>query len=251
LTDLQSLAWLLLTFLPLLLSQRILHREIQTVLLILTRRADLSIVIFSLIFLPGVLLHEGSHWITARLLGVKTGRFSIFPQPVGKGRLQMGYVETAETDWVRDALIGAAPLLAGGAFVAYAGIARLGFGQSWLQAPPQDIAEMLRALLATYSQPDFWLWFYLIFAVSSMMFPSASDRRAWLPIFLILAILAGIIFLAGYGAWLWQKMTEPIQLTLQMVTVIFLISGVVHLVLLLPTWVSRLILSRVTGLEVH
>jgi hypothetical protein len=29
------------------------------------------------VFFPGVLLHEGSHFITAKLLQVRTGRFSI------------------------------------------------------------------------------------------------------------------------------------------------------------------------------
>jgi hypothetical protein len=250
LTDLQPLVWLLLTLAPLLLSQRFLHREIQAVLLILTRRADLTIALFSLIFFPGVLLHETSHWVAAKLLGVRTGRFSIFPRPMGKGRLQMGYVETAETDWFRDSLIGAAPLITGGLFVAYAGIARLGVGQSWIQTIPRDLAATVQAILATYSQPDFWLWFYLIFAVSSMMFPSASDRRAWLPIVLIIGALGVIIFLAGLGTWVIQNLAGVLEAIVQMVTVIFLISGIVHIILLVPVWCARMLLSRVTGLKV-
>ncbi|MBP1701841.1 MAG: putative rane protein, partial [Chloroflexi bacterium] len=93
--NLQALGWLLVILAPLLLFQRYLHRELQAVLLILTRRADLTIMLFSLIFLPGVVLHEASHWLMAKLLRVPTGRFSILPRPMGNGRLQMGFVETA------------------------------------------------------------------------------------------------------------------------------------------------------------
>lgn len=245
-TYLQSLAWLILTLAPLLVSQRYLHREIQAVLLILTRRADLTIALFSLIFFPGVLLHEISHWAAAKLLGVRTGRVSLFPLPTGKGRLQMGYVETAETDWLRDALIGAAPLVTGGLFVAYAGIMRLGVGQSWMQLIPANFPTSVQAILATYSQPDFWMWFYLIFAVSSMMFPSASDRRTWLPVVLILGVLSGIFILAGFGPWLSAHLGVPLQIIIQTATVIFLISGVVHILLLVPVWVTRMLLSRIT-----
>jgi len=250
LTYLQSLAWLILTLAPLLVSQRFLHREIQAVLLILTRRADLTIALFSLIFFPGVLLHELSHWVAAKLLGIRTGRISLFPRPSGKGRLQMGYVETAQTDWLRDALIGAAPLITGGLFVAYAGILRLGVGQTWMQLAPANYSAAFQAILSTYAQPDFWLWFYLIFAVSSMMFPSASDRRTWLPIVLILGVLSGIFILAGFGPWLTAHLGEPLQIILQTATVIFFISGVVHICLLVPVWMTRLLLSRITGLSV-
>ena len=67
--------------------------------------------IFSFIFLPGVFLHELSHFIMAKLLGVRTGRFSLLPQSLPDGRLQLGYVETTRSDIVRDSLIGAAPLI--------------------------------------------------------------------------------------------------------------------------------------------
>ena len=70
---------LLVLLLVFIFVQRWLHAELQAVLLLLTRSSQLSIGIFSLILFPGVVLHEGSHYFTARLLGVKTGRFSFIP----------------------------------------------------------------------------------------------------------------------------------------------------------------------------
>ena len=93
--------------------QRRLQYETQSVLLLVTRRKDLSVALFSLIYFPGVLLHEGSHYLMARLLGVPTRNISLIPQATMDGRLRLGYVETKKTDILRDALIGLAPFLAG------------------------------------------------------------------------------------------------------------------------------------------
>ena len=120
-----GLGWLLLMLGPLLVLQRALHRQLQGVFLILTRRPAVAMGIFSFIFLPGVALHEGSHYLMARLLGVHTGRVSLLPRPTRTGMLQLGFVETAHTDVVRDALIGAAPLITGGMVVAYIGVTRM------------------------------------------------------------------------------------------------------------------------------
>src|SRR5258705_7262268 len=101
-TQLSGLVWFIFILVPLILLQRLLHREIQAVFLILTRDTRLTMGIFSMIFLPGVFLHELSHFVVAKILGVRTGKFSIFPQSLPDGRLQLGYVETARPSLVRD-----------------------------------------------------------------------------------------------------------------------------------------------------
>src|SRR3989304_4802714 len=120
-----GLLWFILMLLPLVIVQRLLHRDIQAILLILTRNSQLTIGLFSILFLPGVLLHELSHFLMAKLLRVPTLGFSLFPHTLSDGRLQMGYVETEGTDIVRDSLVGLAPLIAGTLFIAYAGFYRL------------------------------------------------------------------------------------------------------------------------------
>src|SRR5574339_544265 len=110
-TQLTGFLWFILMLVPLIFLQRLLHREIQSVFLIVTRNPGITMGIFSLIFLPGVFLHELSHFLMAKILRVPTGRFSLFPQSLPDGRLQLGYVETGRSDVVRDSLIGAAPLI--------------------------------------------------------------------------------------------------------------------------------------------
>jgi hypothetical protein len=247
---LSSLVFLLLSLGPLLLLQRGLHRQVQAIFLILTRRIDLSIALFAVVFFPGVLLHEGSHYLAARLLRVRTGRFSIIPRPLPNGRIQMGFVETASSDWLRDTLIGAAPLITGGLFVAYAGLARLGLLELWQAYQLGGLEAALALLPQITAQSDFWIWFYLTLVISSTMLPSASDRRAWLPLGLTILVLLAASLLAGAGPWLEQNLAPLLGALFLSVAVVFAISAGVHLLLVFPLWAIRSFLAWWLKLEV-
>lgn len=231
--------------------QRWLHRELQAVLLLLTRNHSVSIGIFSLLFFPGVLLHETSHFLMARLLGVRTGKFSLVPQTTAQGTLRLGYVETARADWVRDTLIGLAPLLSGVAVTAWLGLDRLQLlpvGTALLATQWQALPSLLGKVA---SVPDFWLWLYLAFAVSSTMLPSASDRQAWMPLGLVLAGLLATAVAAGAGEWMLQNLAPGINRILLGLSAVFAISLLVHLILGIPIWLLRVFISRITGLRVE
>lgn len=230
--------------------QRRAHYEIQAVLLLLFRRSDIALVLFSVIFMPGVLIHELSHFLTARLLGVRTGRFSLIPQRMADGRLQLGYVETAATDFLRDSLIGVAPLLIGGTVVTYIARSHLNFDQLiWaiLNTEPGRLSASLSAVL---DAPDFWVWFYLLFTISSTMLPSASDRRAWLPLILTLLSLVILGLLLGVGPWLAENLAPALNSALRALAVVFGVGVGVHLVILAPISMLRLGLSRLMKMEV-
>jgi hypothetical protein len=240
----------LLFLAPLLLLQRGLHREIQSIFLLITRRVDISYVLFSLLFLPGVFLHEISHFVMARLVGVRTGKFSLLPKPLEDGRLQLGYVETASTDLFRDGLIGAAPLLTGGAFVIYAGIYHLNVEILWESLQSGAASEMITALSSIISGADFWVWFYLTFTVSSTMLPSASDRRAWRPLTVIGVLIAGLILLAGLGGWFLNNLVPYLNQAMRTAAIVLGISAAIHLILYPPAWGMRKVLSKILGLKV-
>jgi hypothetical protein len=242
--------WLLLVLGPLFFFQRSLHRGLQVLLLLITRRLDISLAVFSLLLLPGVALHELSHYGMARLLGVRTGRFSITPQTMPDGRLKLGFVETAAVDPLRDALIGAAPLITGGAFVAYTGLYRLGLLSFWaaLQSAPPHI--WLASLGQLPQQPDFWVWFYLAFAVSSAMLPSTSDRRAWLPVAGVLGGLLLLALLLGAGSWMLERLAPTFNQGMRSIAIVLGISALLHLTLLPPVWLLQILVSRLTGLRV-
>ena len=250
LNNFDGLMWLLLLLGPLLIFQRTLHREIQAVFLLITRRPEITMALFSLLFFPGVMLHEGSHYLMAKILDVPTGRVSLIPESIEGSRLRLGFVETGKTDILRDALIGTAPLLLGGLFVAYVGIVRLNLLSIWDGLASETINATLDGLMAAFAVPDFWLWFYLTVTVSSMMFPSPSDRRAWLPVTLLVVVIVGLALLFGAGPWMSVNLLPVLNNALRGVAVVFAISASVHLVVLLPAWLFRKILSRLTGYRV-
>jgi len=235
---------------PLLYLQRFLQREIQAVFLLITRQPEISMALFSLLFLPGVLLHELSHFLMAKLLDVPTGRFSIIPKKLEGGRIQLGYVETVSTDFVRDALIGMAPLVTGVIFVAFAGVSRLGINTLWNSITQGHLSSINPALVSIFARPDFWLWFYLVFTVSSTMLPSASDRRAWLPLILVIVFFLTVILLVGIGPWLITRLGNTVKAGVDAITMVVGVTVLIHLVLLPPVYLIRKILSRLLRLQV-
>ena len=248
--QLSGLFWFAFMLVPLIFLQRLLHREIQAVFLILSRDARITMTIFQMIFLPGVFLHESSHFLMAKILGVPTGRFSVLPRPLPNGRLQLGYVETARSDIIRDSLIGAAPLITGTIFVAYI---------AFFHLEARVLLDVLRqgqlnlfwmGVRALPTVQDFYLWFYLVFAVSSTMMPSESDRHAWLELVIAIGVLFSLVLLVGAGPWVWHNLAPLISNFLTSVAVIFGLSAIIHVILVLPTALLHKLLARATGVDV-
>jgi hypothetical protein len=245
-----GLVWFLLTLMPLVFLQRLLHRQIQAVFLILSRSPEFTIALFSVIFLPGVLLHEFSHYLMAVILGVRTARFSLVPQLLPDGRLQLGYVETVRTDIVRDSFIGAAPLIAGGLFVAYLSVTRLGLLPLWEVLRNGQLNLFWLGITLLPQVKDFPLWFYLVFTASSTMLPSRSDRHAWLPLGVTAFVLLALAVLAGAGPWMLAHVAPVLNTFLRSSAIIFGLSAALHAVLIVPFVLVHLMLARITGVDV-
>lgn len=248
---LDGLVWTMALLLALAIVQRALHREIQAVFLLLTRHPTLTQVLFALLFLPGVFLHEFSHFLAAKLLGVRTGRFSIIPQAQPDGKLRLGYVETASGGALRDALIGVAPLISGCLFLAFATIHRLHILPLWDMLRAGQLSLFwLGVRLLPQTSGDFWLWFYLTIAVSSTMLPSASDRRAWLPVGIAIALLLGIALFAGAGEWLLTNLAPAFNAFLRALALLFGLSVIVHLLLFFPFLFVHKILAQLLRMDI-
>src|SRR5215217_7963025 len=249
-TQLSGLFWFVIMLVPLIFLQRLLHREIQSVFLIVSRDARITMGIFSIIFLPGVFLHELSHFVMAKILRVPTGNFSIFPQSLPDGRLQLGYVETGRADIVRDSLIGAAPLIVGTLFVAYVAVYHLQMRVLWDAFRNGQLDLFWLGVRTLPRVPDFYLWFYLAFAVSSTMMPSESDRHAWLELVISIGVLFAIALLVGAGPWMLETIAPRLSDFLNSVAVIFGLSALVHVLLILPTALIHKLLARATGVDI-
>ena len=189
-----TLIWLGVTLGALILLKRLLNGHLQGAVLLVAGSRESALFVFFLLLLPGVLLHEVSHWLMAKLLGVKTRGFSIGPKAVrGSKQVQFGAVRIANTDPVRESLIGLAPLLCGTALILYLAQRYLGIevlGPIQASTLPEQITSYLRA-------PDAALWIYLIFAISNAMLPSQSDRKRWGTLGIYAAALVLIFYFVG------------------------------------------------------
>src|SRR5215211_8859952 len=67
---------------------------------------------FYLLVFPGVVLHEGAHYLACLLTGTKVSRFAPFsPGRSNDGRLMLGYVRHERRAFSIGAIIGLAPIL--------------------------------------------------------------------------------------------------------------------------------------------
>ena len=204
-----SLVWLVIVFLLMLVLRRWIEAHVQGVAYLITGNQAVAMWVFFLVFLPGTLVHELSHWVMAKLLGVPTGRIVIWPQPKRNGTFWLGAIQVGQTDPVRSSLIGLAPLVSGSLLVALIG-ARL-----QLDAVGEALAggkweQVWEALAHSISLPDFWLWLYLLFAIANRMLPSPADREPWKPVLVFLAIVAVAVIGAGWTPRLTPELGDVI-----------------------------------------
>lgn len=246
-----SWLWLLAVFVPLVLLERWIHRHLQGLWLLIFRDPDIAAVLYSVIMLPGVLIHELSHWLMATLLGARTGRFSVLPERLPDGTLRLGFVETEKTDLVREAIIGAAPLIAGTGVILLVSFIVLDVGPVGEALARGDLGAALDSLLAIFGQPDAWLWIYVLFTVSNSMLPSASDRRAWLPLLVFVAALIGVLLYAGLSQLVLEVVSGPIEAAIQALAASFTVTVVLDLGVVPLLWLIEQAISRATGMKVE
>ena len=198
---LSSLA-VIATLIPLVLLERWIHQHLHGIGLLLTGSQDAAVLLYALPLLPGVVLHELSHWLVAKLLGVKTAKMSLLPKRQRGGRVQLGSVIVQQTDAVRASLIGIAPLVSGSLVVLVIGQRTLGVGLLGEALRTENIGVIFSAWLTALRAPDMWLWLYLLFAVANAMLPSPSDRETWLPVILFLAGVVVVAYVLGFSSFL-------------------------------------------------
>ncbi len=191
------LFWLIITFLLLYPLNRWIIAHVQGVAFLLTGNSRVSMWFFWVLFLPGTLLHETSHWLTAVLLRVKIGKFSLWPKVKKGGELQMGAVQVDVADPFRHGLIGLAPLIFGSIAVLLIGRGWLDLGQVGPAIISGNLERMWQAVDKVLAVPDVWLWLYLLFAISNAMLPSASDREAWRTVLIYLGL--ALLLTLGLG----------------------------------------------------
>lgn len=145
------------------------------------RSRKFSIWILSLLFLPGTLVHEMAHLLTAGMLFVPVGDISLMPEIKEEG-VKLGHVEIQKTDPIRRSLIGFAPVfvgiavLTGGIFFANSNFFQKGLYPLWL----------------------IFVLVYLVLVVGNTMFSSRKDLEGSLAVVVIFSSIIAAVYLLGF-----------------------------------------------------
>ncbi|OGH19525.1 MAG: hypothetical protein A3F31_01305 [Candidatus Levybacteria bacterium RIFCSPHIGHO2_12_FULL_38_12] len=192
-----------------------LTKSLSQFLFSLTKNQRLTINLLSILFLPGVIVHELSHFIMARILFVYTGEIEFFPSIRHQSRhselaseshgilnqvkddrksvrsdtveIKLGSVTIAKTDPVRRLLIGIAPLLVGIAILLYI-----------LSLIINNTLMIYIIKVSWFMQIGEWvLVFYVISNISCTMFSSKKDMEGSAIIVVIVILLLLFLYVAG------------------------------------------------------
>ena len=155
--------------------------------------------LWSVIFLPGTIIHEMSHLFAAAITGTKIGKVEIFPELPRSGigaqfdqqkkSVHLGYVQTQELGLFRGFIVGSAPFLMGlGLLVWLASTIKITVLIASLD--PSTSLGMTERILP-------FLQLYLFFTVANSLFLSWVDFKHALPLVIIVVILGAIFYAIG------------------------------------------------------
>lgn len=145
----------------------------------------MSINFLSLIFLPGVIIHELSHFFVAAILFVPVGDMEFIPKKSENG-IKLGSIEIGKTDPIRRSIIGFAPVFMG--LMIIIGAVYL-FTSNITFLKEREIYIFLASILGIA---------YLLFAISNTMFSSKRDMEGTIEILITLFIILGVSYILGF-----------------------------------------------------
>ncbi|MBI5653033.1 MAG: hypothetical protein HZC40_21685 [Chloroflexi bacterium] len=232
----------LIVFVLTIFLQRWLHRHIQGFGLMLTGDSGCAVKLLFYLLLPGIILHEASHYLAAKILLVDT-----FGVKIGVGKVQgkknlisLGSVGIRKTDPFRESLIGIAPFV-------------MGLGAIWLIAgwgfdlwPNTGLSlEQIARRVGEYAYDWLtWVDLYLVFAVSTAMIPSESDREPWGPVISFLGLSVVVLFLLGWTPRVPPDLVQLARQTIDALTFALGIAVAVNGIVAVVLWIAEKLVMR-------
>jgi hypothetical protein len=223
---------------------RWISREVQILGMHLSGSSNVAVMGYYLLMFPGILLHELSHYGMARLLGLKVGKFTLGPRR-RKDHIELGSVTISSGGPLLDSIVGLAPFLTGTLvllLVSYLVFDVAALGQAWSTAGWSGIVAQWERIRLV---PDMGIWAYVIFVVSNAMMPSAADRQPWLIAGLYLGIAFAAFALLGGLARVTQSLQDELIGTLQILTLAFLFTVALNLVVAGVLGIAELLMNGV------
>lgn len=136
----------------------------------------ISVRLLTLIFFPGVVVHELAHLLVAGILFVPVGEMELVPKMKEDGQLRLGSVLIGKTDPVRRMIIGLAPLFVGLLLI---------LGIPYLLG---NIPGLYLKIFIVYA----------LFVAGNTMFSSKKDLEGVLEFFILVAVIMGVFYFINF-----------------------------------------------------
>jgi len=220
--------YVILSLLILLLTKKKMTMDLGRLIHYLGGSQHSSIVVWSIIFLPGTIIHEISHFLVAALTGARTGKIEIFPEYLEdemdekSTHVALGSVQTQKLNPVQGFLVGIAPFISGIALLI------------WL-------ASLLQV---SFSDRNIWLFIlegYLFFTIANSFFPSWPDIKQALPFVVISLVVALLAWYFGFQIFLnsnsyiwvilnslWKAVAICVLINLAIIGVLYILGRIVR-----------------------
>ena len=229
--------------------QRWLHQHIFKVGWLLTKNFHTTTILYYTIFLPGVVLYEISYWLVAGILNVRADRAISWPEKQEIGELRLNFVKLHKSAGpVKVGIISLAPLVIGIVVVWHIATNVINVDDFLETLNNGGLENLGTAIGQLTSAPDFWLWVYVIFAISNTMLPDFKALRGLRIVGIALAVGVVGLFLLGIGdVVVLQALTGPIASALSVLAGVFAVMIAVNLIMTGVLGLIESIIERVTG----
>jgi len=204
--------------------ERWLHQHLFKVGWLLTKDFRTTTVLFYVLFLPGIVLHEVALFFAASFLNVRAERVLTFPQVQEIADLKLNFIRlsTKGARW-KTALLELAPPAVGVIVISAIANGVLDISAALSVMRTGDLKDIGTGFALLTAKPDFWMWVYILFTVANTMTPRFTAQRALTPVL----ILLGVVGLGLAAAGLLDQVLAPVIVPIaQVINVLAAVFGV-------------------------
>lgn len=202
--------------------ERWLHQHIFKVGWLLTKDFRTTTVLFYVLFLPGIILHEVALFFAASFLNVRAERVLTFPQVQEIADLKLNFIRlSAKAPRWKIALIEFAPPLVGVLMISAIASGILGVNEALTVMRTGDLRDVGRGWAMLTVKPDFWMWVYILFTIANTMTPRFTAQRALRPALILLSVLGLGLAAAGLLDRVLEPVLEPIAQFINVLAAMF------------------------------
>lgn len=242
---------LILILLPFIGAERWLHQHMFGVGYLLTGDKGTATGFYYIVFFPAIVLHEVIQYFVAGIFNVPIKKLEIRPQSQDNGTLRYDFVtiDRAKTDRVRSSIVGGAPFIIAATLFYFISTEILDLHSIIDAFSSGTIRNVGGAIQDQFNTPDFWLWLYVLFALSNGMIPTKEDRDGWGLIIGAIVGITGLFLFLGLDEVLIETYQGPVRDGLELVTVSLTIILCIDIVAILFLGILEDSLERIRGFK--